>query len=283
MPLDYQKIMGLKSGPNPDSYTDREVMLYALGVGMGRDPMDEKELPFVYEKGLRVLPTMATVIGWGSSRALVENVNYLMVVHGEQRVTIHKPLPPGAEVTSDWRITDCLDKGADKGAVVWSETVLKEKATGEKLVTLQSATFARGDGGFGGASSGGPAAHEVPKRAPDKELAIKTEPDQALIYRLSGDRNPLHCDPDVAKKAGFDRPILHGLCTYGICCRAVVQAYANYDPTRIKAFDVRFSSPVFPGETIVTRMWKDGTTVSFEAKVAERDVTVIKNGRAIVE
>lgn len=282
MPIDYDKAMSLSRLDQPFAYTPRETMLYALGIGLGADPMNLDELPFVYENGLKAMPTQATVAAWGAGNAGAIGINYLMVVHGEQRLTAHKPMPTEAEILADWRVTAIVDKGAGKGAVIWSDTVLKDKATGEKLVTLTGATFARGDGGFGGPSTGGPAPHEVPQRAPDAECALTTRPDQALLYRLSGDRNPLHSDPNVAKMAGFDRPILHGLCTYGVCCRAVLQTYAGYDPTRIKAFDVRFSSPVFPGETIVTRMWKDGEVVSFEASVAERNVTVIKNGRAIV-
>lgn len=283
MPIDLAKALELKSEDQRFAYGARETMLYALGVGMGADPMDARELPFVYENGLKALPTLSTVVAWGAGLTGQTGINYLMVVHGEQRLTVHKPMPVDAEIAADWRLTDIVDKGAGKGAVLWGETTLKLRATGEKLVTLHSATFARGDGGFGGPNAGGPPVHEVPARAPDAECALTTRPDQALLYRLSGDRNPLHADPNVAKMAGFDRPILHGLCTYGICCRAVLQTYADYEPARIKAFDVRFSSPVFPGETIVTRMWKDGSTISFEARVAERDVTVIKNGRAVVE
>lgn len=283
MAIDYEKAMALKTAGQEYSYRDRETMLYALGVGMGEDPLDENELPFVYENGIKAMPTLSTVVAWGAGNFGATGINYLMVVHGEQRITVHKPMPAAADIVADWRVTDIVDKGAGKGAVLWGETTLTDKRSGDKLVTLHSATFARGDGGFGGSNTGGPPVHDVPARAPDKECALKTKPEQALIYRLSGDRNPLHSDPKVAKMAGFDRPILHGLCTYGFCCRAVLRTYADYDPTRIKAFDVRFSSPVFPGETIVTRMWKDGPVVSFEAKVAERDVTVIKNGRCLLD
>jgi acyl dehydratase len=282
MAIDFEKVMALRTTGQAYSYRDRETMLYALGIGMGADPLDERELPFVYENGLKAMPTLATVVTWGAGDFGATGINYLMVVHGEQRLTIHKPMPVGADLLADWRITDCIDKGSGKGAVLHAETVLTDKSSGEKLATLVSTTFARGDGGFGGPSAGGPAPHETPTRAPDAECALSTRPDQALLYRLSGDRNPLHADPRIARMAGFDRPILHGLCTYGVCCRAVLRTFADYDPTRLKAFDVRFSAPVFPGETVVTRMWKDGTTISFDAKVAERGVTVIKNGRAVV-
>jgi acyl dehydratase len=280
MSINLDAVMALRSEGQAFSYGDRETMLYALGIGLGEDPMNVDELPFVFENGLKVMPTLATVVAWGAGRMLETGINYLMVVHGEQRLIVHKPMPDAAQLSADWRLTHCLDKGAGKGAILIGETVLKDAATGDKLVTLISSTFARADGGFGGPSEGGPAPHEVPARAPDAVLELPTRPNQALIYRLSGDRNPLHADPGFAKAAGFERPILHGLCTYGVTARAVLQTYCGYDPTRILGHDVRFSAPVFPGETIVTRMWKDGPIVSFEAGVKQRPgVTVIKNGK----
>ena len=153
---------------------------------------------------------------------------------------------------------------------------------GEKLATLVASRFARGDGGFGGPSEGQPEPHKVPSRAPDKSVDISTRPDQALVYRLCGDRNPLHSDPGFAKKAGFPRPILHGMCTYGITCRGVLQTYADYDPAAFKQHAVRFSSPVYPGETVTMEMLKDGKVISFEAKVKSRNVTVIKSGKTVL-
>lgn len=282
MPIQYEAAKALVSQNEPYAYTDRDTMLYALGIGLGGDPLNRAELNFVYEQGLRVVPTQATVAAWGAGRLGEVGINYLMVVHGEQRLTVHRPLPAAAEILADWRIEDIIDKGPGKGALVLAETVLKDKRDGAPIVTLGSTIFARADGGFGGPSEGGPAPHPTPARAPDREVALPTRLDQALLYRLSGDRNPLHSNPDVAKAAGFERPILHGLCTYGVACRAVLMTYADYDPTAIKAFDARFSSPVFPGETIVSRMWRDGAVVSFEALIAERGVTVIKNGRCVL-
>ena len=283
MPINYDLLMSLKSEGDEFTYTDRETMLYALGVGMGRDPMDEKELKYVYETpDMRTVPTMATVISWGQSTLAKADLNWLMIVHGEQRLELHKPLPAAATIVANGKVVGAVDKGADKGALVISETEIFDKATGDHLCTLGSTIFARGDGGFGGPSDGAPPVHQVPDRAPDMSCELETRPDQALLYRLSGDRNPLHADPAFAKAAGFPRPILHGLCTYGTACRAVLKTACDYDHTKIKGFDVRFSAPVFPGETIITDMWKDGNVLSFQCRLKERDVTVIKNGKCIL-
>jgi len=290
MPIDYEDMM--QSGANGlvSSYDEKDVMLYALGVGFGRDPLDEKELPFVYENnGLKVVPTFASVISRGEAPPAQQrmpqksSINFMMVVDGERRITIHKPLPPKCEVVSDERYLDILDKGESKGAVLIQERVTREKASGDKLFTTVSSIFARGDGGFGGKPQGGPALHEIPERAPDLVKECDTRPDQAFLYALSGDRNPLHRDPNVAKMVGFPRPILHGLCSYGTACRAVLSTLAEYDPARITQFDVRFSKPVFPGETLVVEMWQDGATVSYRASVKERPGTVVlNNGRVIL-
>lgn len=283
MPIDYDLLMSLKSEGDEFTYTDRETMLYALGVGMGRDPMDEAELKYVYETpDMRTVPTMATVISWGQRTLAKADLNWLMIVHGEQRLELHKPLPAAATIVANGRVTGAVDKGADKGALVISETEIFDKVTGDHLCTLGSTIFARGDGGFGGPSDGAPPVHQVPTRAPDMSCELETRADQALLYRLSGDRNPLHADPAFAKAAGFPRPILHGLCTYGTACRAVLKTACEYDHTKIKGFDVRFSAPVFPGETIITDMWKDGNVLSFQCRLKERDATVIKNGKCIL-
>ena len=282
MPIVYPEILDQKSEGQKFAWGDRETMLYALGIGLGGDPMNTEELPFVYENGLKAVPSLATVVAWGAGAGFGSStINFLMVVHGEQGIELHKPMPVGAEITADSRVTGAYDKGP-KGAVITTETVLKEAKTGDKIATLTASIFARGDGGFDGPSEGQPDPHPIPARAPDLVLDFPTRPDQALLYRLSGDRNPLHSDPNVAKMAGFPRPILHGLCTYGITCRAVLQGFAGHQPERIKSHSARFSAPVFPGETITVEMWKDGDVVSFEAKVKSRDVTVIKNGRTLL-
>jgi acyl dehydratase len=280
VPIAYPAVLDLTAKGQAYAWGDRETMLYALGIGLGADPMNETELPFVYENNLKAVPTLATVVAWGSGPG-ISGINYLMVVHGSQKVEFHQPMPTSARITADSRVLGAYDKGP-KGAIIFTETVLTDERSGEKLATLTGSTFARGDGGFGGPADGAPEPHEVPTRAPDQSVDLTTRPDQALLYRLSGDRNPLHSDPNVAKMAGFPRPILHGLCTYGLTCRAVLQTYADYQPERIKSHEARFSSPVFPGETITVDLWKDGDVVSFEARVKARDVTVIKNGKTVL-
>jgi len=208
-------------------------------------------------------------------------INFLMVVHGEQKVELHKPLPTKGTFTVEGRTVGAYDKGKDKGAVVINESVWTDE-NGEKVATLTSSTFARGDGGFGGPSEGAPEPHKVPDRAPDMSVDFTTREDQALLYRLNGDRNPLHSDPESAKRSGFPRPILHGLCTYGITCRAILQAVTDFDPDQIKSHQARFSAPVFPGDTITVDIWKDGKEISFEARVKDRNATVIKNGLTVL-
>lgn len=283
MAIDYDHLMSLTSEGERFSYGDRETMLYALGVGMGRDPLAAKELPYVYEKDLKTVPTMATVIAWGAGPLRDSGINYLMVVHGEQKLTLHRPLPAAADIIADSHVVGAWDKGADKGAVIVTETDIRLADTDDKLCTLTSTTFARGDGGFGGPTDGAPKPHALPDRAPDQTIEVDTRADQALLYRLSGDRNPLHADPEFATAAGFPAPILHGLCTYGTCCRAILGSVADYDHTAITGFDVRFSSPVFPGETILVDVWKDGPIASFRARLKERDVVVINNGKCTLK
>lgn len=289
MPIYYPDILEQKTEPRTFSYRDKDVLLYALGIGMGRDPMDERELAFVYEKDLKVVPTAATVLAARAPRpkpveqagVRVSELNRVMVVHGEQKVELVKPLPASGTFTAKSRTVGAFDKGKDKGAVVVNETVWTDEA-GETVAILTGSTFARGDGGFGGPSDGAPEPHEVPSRKPDLSVPFETRLDQALLYRLNGDRNPLHSDPAFAKRAGFPRPILHGLCTYGITCRAVLQEICDYDPARIASHQARFSAPVFPGDVVTVDFWMDGPVVSFEARVIDRGATVIKNGKTVL-
>src|SRR3981189_251385 len=285
MPINYDELMALKNLGEKYAYTDREVMLYACGIGMGADPMDEQELAFVNEavatpRALKVVPTFTSVAAWGAGPGEM-NLNRLMVVDGERDISFHKPLAVAAHITADSSVLDVFDKGKDKGGVIRHQTVLRDEK-GEKLATLVASRFARGDGGFGGPSEGQPDPHKVPTRAPDKTVDITTRPDQALVYRLCGDRNPLHSDPEFAKKAGFPKQILEGMCTSGIACRGVLQTYANYDPSAFKQHAARFSSPVYPGETVTMDLWKDGNVISFEAKGKARIVSFIKSARRVL-
>lgn len=285
MAIDYPAVLNLKSKRASYSWTDREVMLYALGIGMGSDPLNERELQFVNEafatsKPLKVVPTFASVCVWGARPGYMD-VNRVLVVDAERDITFHKPIPAVANVSAEACVRGVYDKGKDKGAIIQNEVVVRDRA-GDKIATIVSSTFARGDGGFGGPSEGMPEPHQVPRRTPDRSVEIPIRHDLALIYRLSGDRNPLHTDPEFARRAGFPRPILHGMCTYGLTCRAVLQTYADYDPSAFHRHRARFSAPVFPGETVTINLWKEGNSISFEAQVRERRVTVARNGQAVL-
>jgi acyl dehydratase len=283
MPINPEILLNWKFPELEHSYTERDTMLYALGLGCGADPLDQGQLQFVYEDGLRALPSMAVVLGypgfWISDPGT--GVDWKKVLHGEQEITIFKPLPAAGTVIGRTRVTGVFDKGKDKGAVLVSERDVIDKASGDLLCRLTSTTMMRGDGGFGGPSGPLPAPHPLPDRAPDQTASIATLPQAALIYRLSGDYNPLHADPAVARSGGFDRPILHGLCTFGVVCRALLDVVCGNDPAKLRKMQVRFSAPVYPGETIVTELWREsGGVVSFRARVAQRDLVVINNGRA---
>jgi len=284
---DVEEALAQKPEPTPGAYSDRDTLLYAVAIGMGRDPMDHKELEYVCETvGKRVVPTAATVLNRttrpaGGRGGLTSKMNFALMLHGEQRLTVHQPLPPAAETRISSRTTGVYDKGKGKGALVTSDTDVT-LADGSPLYTLVSTMFFRGDGGFGGQSEGAPVPHPLPERKPDVICEMPGRADQAMVYALCGDRNPLHRDPEFAKKAGFDVPILHGLCSYGIACHAVLKTVLDYDQTRITGFDVRFSSPVFPGETQVVEMWEDGNVISFRVRIKERDVVSINNGKCTV-
>lgn len=282
MAIVYEKLLNIAIPTIERSYTAKDTMLYALGVGLGSDPVDRDQLPFVYEKDLKVLPTQAVVLAhpglW--TRDLDTGIDYVKVVHGEQGLTLHKPLPPAATVLGISRVTGIVDKGEGRGALVFYERKIVDKASGELLATITQTTFCRGDGGFGGPSGPTPTPHELPQREADIVCDLPTLPQAALIYRLNADMNPLHADPDVAAKAGFPRPILHGLATYGVSGHALLKSVCGYDPTRLKSLDCRFTAPVFPGETFRTEIWVDGNIASFRTRALERDVIAISNGRA---
>ncbi len=282
MPLNAEKVLTLDLPPIEHTYGPRDCILYALGIGLGQDPMDERQLAFVYEKNLQVLPTFAVVLGYSaySFRRPDLGITWSHVVHGEHGLKLHKPIPTQGTVLGKVRILGIVDKGEGRGALIYSERRITDKASGELLVTITQTTFCRADGGFGGPTRDTQAPHPIPERAPDHICDLPTRPETALIYRLSGDINPLHADPEFAKAAGFPRPVLHGLATFGIVGHAILQTVCDYDPARLSAISVRFSAPVYPGETIRTEIWRGGPMVSFRARVIERDVIAINNGRA---
>jgi acyl dehydratase len=249
MPIDLTAV-GKKLGSVEHSYSERDVMLYALGVGCGTD-----ELKFTYERELEVLPTFAVIPSFPAMLNLggAMQVNPAMVLHGEQAIEVPEPIPTEGHVITTPTIKAVYDKGKGAVVVVATESV---DAKGKVLFRSQSSIFVRGEGGFGGDRGPSGEKNVPPDRPPDKTISYRTLPQQALIYRLSGDMNPLHADPQFAAMGGFDRPILHGLCTYGHAGRAVLSAYCDNDPARLKAFEVRFSGVVFPGETITTDMWQ---------------------------
>jgi acyl dehydratase len=281
MAIDYEKLINWRFPEIRQTLAKKDCILYALGVGLGDDPLDAAQLRFLLEDRLAALPTMAVVLAypgfWVKDPAT--GIDWVRVVHGEQAITLHNPLPVEAELIGTTRITGIVDKGVGKGAVLYSERRISDAATGEVYATLAMSAFCRGDGGFGGPDGPSPRAHPIPERAPDLVCDLPTLPQQALLYRLNGDYNPLHADPAVARAAGFDRPILHGLCTLGVAGHALMRGCCDYDPARMRSLAVRFSAPVFPGETIRTEMWREGSVVSFRARTIERDVVVLNNGR----
>ena len=279
MAIDYDTLMATSVTDEVFVYSEQDTMLYALGVGFGEDPMDQKELPYVYElNGLNTVPTMASMLmspefladcGW----------DYSQVLHGEQRLELYRPLPSSARLLTNRRVAGVYDRGPRRGATIQIEAEVRLARDDTVLFTLGSTLIARGDGDFGGQSGSGPLPHKLPQREPDLSCDIHTRLDQALLFRLSGDRNPLHADPEVAQSVGFPGPVLHGRCTAGIACRAILRTICDYDFTLVSGFDVRFSAPVFPGDVITTEMWQDRNVVSFRCRVKERDSVVINNGK----
>lgn len=274
--------VGVASAPQQSSWTSKDSLLYALGVGAGMSDPTGAELEFTTENSMdieqKALPTMAVVLGGagGADSPLRQlgDVNYALMVHGEQSVRLHKPLPVEATVTSSTKIANIYDKG--KAALVVLETNATDDADGAPLFTNSALLFFRGEGGWGG-DAGPQSSVAIPDRDADEVVSYTTRSDQALLYRLNGDRNPLHSDPQFAAKAGFDKPILHGLCTYGVTGRALVHARCGGDPAKFKGMDARFSSPVMPGEQLDVHVWDEGEATYFRTTATDGR-TVIDNG-----
>ncbi|MDP6651513.1 MAG: MaoC/PaaZ C-terminal domain-containing protein [Gammaproteobacteria bacterium] len=267
------------------TYTDKDCMLYALGVGLGIDPLDENCLRFVYEDGLKVLPSQSVMMAhpgfWAKEEDL--DIDWVKVLHAGQEFILHKPLPTSDTVEATNQITEVSDKGEKVGALIVSDRIVRDVETGEDLCTLVTTILARGNGGFGGNRKSVPKTDVVPSRNPDEICDLPTLPQQALIYRLSGDFNPLHASPSVARNAGFKAPILHGLSTFGVMAHALLKTCCDYEPDKFKRMRVRFSAPVYPGETIRTEIWQDGNEIAFRCKSLEQDKIVINNGYLLIE
>ena len=274
MPLDHS-VIGVESEPSDRSWTSSDTLLYALGVGAGVE-----ELAFTTENSAgirqRVLPTFAVLAAQAPRGRRLGDFDPAMLVHAEQSFELHRELPPAGTVRTVAKVTGIYDKGS--GALVTSEARATDPATGEPVVTTTSAVFIRGEGGFGG-DRGPRGEWAAPDRAPDLKVTYPTRPDQALLYRLSGDRNPLHSDPAFAARAGFERPILHGLCTYGITGRALLHAVGDSDPARFRAMSGRFSGPVLPGDSLTVSIWVDGPEAWFRT-TRDDGTVVIDRGRA---
>jgi acyl dehydratase len=282
MPIDPKKALGAQLGEGKYTWNKDQVILYHLGVGAGVPPTDRGELEYTYEKNLKVLPSYGVIPVFGALGGLGNtpglSFNFAMLLHGEQDIEVHQPIPTEATVTSSGQIAGIYDKG--KAALVVLEVKTKDEA-GKALFTNRFSLFLRGEGGFGG-ESGPKAGNEAPTRAPDGVIASPTLPQQALIYRLSGDKNPLHADPDFAKMGGFDKPIIHGLCSYGVVCKAIVDKVLGGDVTKVARYQARFAGVGFPGETYLTSYWKDGDKILIQAKSKERDAIVISNAAITV-
>jgi acyl dehydratase len=282
MPLNYEKLINWKAQDLEHRYSANDCILYALGIGLGHDPLDQNGLSFVYEKNLRTLPTMATILAypWGWLHQADADITRVKLVHAEQGIHLHRPIPSEGELVGDTEVTNIIDKGAEKGALIYSERKVRDKQSGELIFTATATTFCRADGGFNGPTGPLKSVEPVPEREPDAVCDLPTLPQAALIYRLCGDRNPLHIEPEVGRRAGFQGPILHGLCTYGVAGHAILKTLCDYDETRLVSLDARFSAPVYPGEVIRTEMWREGDRVHFRALVPARGSVVLNNGVA---
>lgn len=280
MALNYETLLASPPAIKHQTYEARDSIIYALGVGLGSEHEDERQLRYLWERDLLAMPTSASTLAWTRFADLDIGMTYTKIVHAEQRMVIHKPVPPAGSVTSELRVKDVVDRGAEKGAMIYFERKLIDDSDQSVISTQILSILARGDGGFGGPERPILQSPKLPERKPDLTCSLQVSPRSALIYRLMGDVNPLHIDPAAARKVGFKGPILHGLATYGFVGHALLKSLLDYDPSRLIELDGRFSSPVYPGDRIETDLWVDGEIVSLRVRVPDREVVVFDNGRA---
>jgi acyl dehydratase len=283
--LNYETVMNWPFADVVQAYSTRDTILYALGLGYCAGSAIEADLRYVYEKELVAAPTYPVVLGnpgpWMTDPRT--GIDWVRSLHGEQGLKLFAPLPAHGTIIGRNRVVGVVDKGPGKGALLMMERDVVDQETGRLLATRTSTSFLRGDGGCGAPPTEQPRPTTLPDRAPDLSHALTTRPETTLIYRLSGDYNPVHVDPVVARKAGFERPILHGLCTFGVIGRALVAAVCDGEPSALKELGGRFSSVVYPGETITVDIWRESPReLQFRARIAERNATVFNNGRAVI-
>ena len=285
--LDYEKLRAWRSPEIKQTLGARDAMLYALGIGMAQDPLDKQQLRYATERNQQVLPTMAAVLTypgfWVRDEAQL-GIDFTKVVHGEQRIEQHQPIPIGVPLVGVTSVRRVVDKGPGKGALVYVEKHIREDSSHKAIATCYQTLFCRNDGGFstnGGGDAPALGLDATPQRPPDIVVSLQSRPESALVYRLSGDMNPLHSDPEVALKAGFPRPILQGLATYGMACHAILATFCDYNAQRLRSIAARFSAPVFPGDTIELHCWREGLNICFTAQVPERNSVVLSHGHAL--
>jgi acyl dehydratase len=285
MGASYESLMQLEFPEVHDSYSERDTIFYALSLGIGNEPTSPEQLRMVYERDLCALPTMAVTMAHPGFwvRDMDTGLDFTRIVHGAQSLKVHQVLPTSGEVIGRSRIRDVIDKGEGKGALIYFERVICDAQTDAPLCSMEQTIFCRGDGGMGGSGNTPAPAHPIPDRAPDLEITHELLPQSALLYRLNGDMNPLHADPEIAKKAGFDRPILQGLATYGTAGLAIISGLCKGDPSGMRGLEARFTAPVYPGETLLTKIWRhDDGVASARVTVPGRDVIAIDNCKAML-
>lgn len=277
-------LVGTRLAAEESAYSSADAMLYALSLGFGDEPLDTRQLRYVYEDGLHTLPTLPLVLGWPGvwmPRAGL-TLDHPRMLHAEERLELHRALPPAGIVRSETWLDGVVDRGAERGAFLHTRKEIYSENDGLHLATVRSCVLARADGGHGSAGRAPEALAETPAGAPDLVATRRTLPRQALLYRLNGDTNPVHAAPAVAAVAGFERPLLHGRCTLGLALREVLAQALDYAGDEIAIVRARFTAPFFPGETLRVRIWRDWNKIAFCADCVEREVTVLSHGLVVL-